>query len=75
MNFGLSYRVFDFSVLCTLKLCENKELKLQADFFNVLNHANFTDPMLPNFGIDFLANGTSPSGSSRNVQFSARFSF
>ena len=45
---GPSYRVFDFSVARTFKLGENKELKLQSDFFNVLNHANFTNPMLPN---------------------------
>jgi hypothetical protein len=62
---GPSYRVFDFSVARSFKLGENKELKLQSDFFNVLNHPNFTNPMLPLYGIDFLSNGMSSTGTGK----------
>ena len=59
---GPAYRVFDFSIARSFKLGESKELKLQSDFFNLFNHPNFTNPMLPNYGIDFLANGMSATG-------------
>ncbi|HSE49368.1 MAG TPA: hypothetical protein VLA96_09200, partial [Terriglobales bacterium] len=54
---GPNYHNFDFSVVKNTKLGERANLQLRVDFFNVLNHPNFANPVLPNFGIDFLANG------------------
>lgn len=64
---GPSYKDFDFSLGRSFKLHESMALRFQADFFNLFNHPNFTNPMLPNFGIDFLQNGISATG--RGVGF------
>jgi hypothetical protein len=42
-------------------------LQLRADFFNVFNHPNFANPLWPNFGVDFLANGNDANG--RGIDF------
>jgi hypothetical protein len=36
-------------------------LQVRLDTFNVFNHTNFTNPLLPNFAIDFLQNGIDPA--------------
>ena len=36
--------------------------------FNVFNHTNFTNPLLPNFAIDFLQNGIDPA-TNRGIGF------
>lgn len=59
---GPGYKDFDFSLGRQFKLNERVGLHFQADFFNIFNHPNFTNPMLPNFGIDFLQNGISATG-------------
>jgi hypothetical protein len=59
---GPSFRNFDFSLSKTQKLGERLKLQMRVDFFNVFNHPNFTNPLLPNFGIDFLQNGASVTG-------------
>src|SRR5581483_3529807 len=59
---GPAFENFDFSIGRSFKLHESIALRAQADFFNLFNHPNFTNPMLPNFGIDFLQNGTSSTG-------------
>ena len=33
-------------------------MELRADFFNIFNHPNFSNPLLPGFGIDALASST-----------------
>ena len=32
-------------------------MQLRVDFFNVFNHPNFTNPLLPNFATDMFTNG------------------
>jgi hypothetical protein len=59
---GPDYRSFDFSVVKNTKLSERVTLQLRADFFNVFNHPNFANPLWPNFGVDFLANGNDATG-------------
>jgi len=54
---GPNFRNFDFSLVKNTKLSERVNLQLRADFFNIFNHPNFANPVLPNFGIDFLQNG------------------
>lgn len=49
---------FDFSLTKTSHLNEKVSMELRADFFNILNHPNFTNPLLPGFGIDMYSSST-----------------
>jgi len=51
-----NYTNFDFSLTKTTHIRENVALELRADFFNILNHANLSNPLLPGFGIDVFGN-------------------
>jgi hypothetical protein len=51
-----NYANFDFSLTKTTHLTETTTVELRCDFFNILNHANFTNPLLPGFGIDVFGN-------------------
>ena len=57
-----NYRNLDFSLAKNTKLGERVNMQLRADFFNILNHPNFSNPLLPNFEIDFLQNGIGATG-------------
>ena len=59
-----SYNNFDLSLTKLTHLNERVAIQLRADFFNVLNHPNFSNPLLPGFSVDFL-NGTSPTSANR----------
>jgi outer membrane receptor protein involved in Fe transport len=54
---GPDYRTFDLALFKDTKLSERVNMQLRVDFFNLLNHPNFSNPVLPNFAVDFLANG------------------
>ena len=47
-----NYTNFDFSLTKTSHLTETLTMELRCDVFNLLNHANFSNPLLPGFGID-----------------------
>ena len=47
-----NYTNFDFSLTKTSRLTERVTVELRADLFNIFNHPNFTNPLLPGFGID-----------------------
>jgi len=49
-----SYTNFDFSLTKTSHLTEKVTMELRGDFFNIFNHPNFSNPLLPGFGIDYL---------------------
>jgi len=51
-----NYANFDFSLTKTTHLTETMAVELRCDFFNILNHANFSNPLLPGFGIDLFGN-------------------
>ena len=51
-----NYANFDFSLTKTTHLTETMSVELRCDFFNILNHANFSNPLLPGFGIDVFGN-------------------
>ncbi|HVJ05115.1 MAG TPA: carboxypeptidase regulatory-like domain-containing protein [Candidatus Saccharimonadales bacterium] len=59
-----NYTNFDFSLTKLSHLTERVTMQLRADFFNVFNHPNFSNPLLPGFAIDFL-NGSSPASANR----------
>jgi hypothetical protein len=47
----------DFSLNKTSRLTEKLTMQLRADIFNVFNHPNMTNPLLPGFGVDMYQNG------------------
>ena len=47
---------FDFSLTKTTHLTEKVEMELRTDFFNIFNHVNLSNPLLPGFGIDVFGN-------------------
>jgi hypothetical protein len=57
---------FDFSLTKTNSIREKLKVEWRADIFNVLNHPNFSNPMLPGFSLDFL-NGSLPDANGRGV--------
>jgi len=61
---GPHYRNFDLAFSKSTPLGERVKMEIRADFFNIFNHPNFSNPVLPNFFIDFLQNGltTTPIG-------------
>jgi hypothetical protein len=61
------YTNFDLSLTKTSHLTKTITMELRADFFNVLNHTNFTNPLLPGFGIDIFGSSHVPVGSNRVV--------
>jgi hypothetical protein len=43
---------FDFSLTKTTHLTKEVVMEVRADFFNVFNHPNFSNPLMPGFSID-----------------------
>lgn len=60
--YGPHYRNFDFSLNKDTKLTERVTMQLRADFFNILNHPNFANPLLPSFNVLWNNNGISNTG-------------
>jgi Carboxypeptidase regulatory-like domain/TonB-dependent Receptor Plug Domain len=46
---GPSFKEFNFSIFKDTNLAEHVTLQLRAEFFNLFNHPNFSNPLLPNF--------------------------
>jgi hypothetical protein len=63
---GPSFKQFDFSVAKNTRLREGLSIQWRADFFNVVNHPNFSNPLLPAFSVDFL-NGSTPGNNGRGT--------
>jgi hypothetical protein len=62
-----NYTNVDFSVSKTSHLTERLTMQLRADFFNIFNHTNFTNPLLPGFAVDaFAVNHFVQSGANLN---------
>jgi len=49
---GPSFKELNFSIFKNTALSERVTLNLRADFFNLFNHPNFSNPALPNFIAD-----------------------
>ena len=74
---------WDFSLLKNFRLTEKQSLRFTADFFNIWNHANFSNPSLTDIEI-YLADPSSGNpfgkifstvGTPRLIQFSLRWAF
>ena len=63
---GPSLKNFDFSLSKTTPLGEKIKMQTRVDFFNLLNHPNFTNPMMPAFSLDFLQ-GSLPNAQGRGT--------
>ncbi len=59
---GPAFKEFNFSVFKDTPLTERVNLQLRAEFFNLFNHPNFANPVLPNFIADPAVNGISGTG-------------
>jgi hypothetical protein len=46
---GPSFKEFNFSIFKDTVFAEHVTMTLRAEFFNLLNHPNFSSPLLPNF--------------------------
>jgi hypothetical protein len=53
---GPPFKQWDFAVYKNTKISERLSVQLRADFFNLLNHPNFSSPLLPAFIADPAAN-------------------
>jgi len=60
-----NYTNFDFSLTKTSHLTKTMTMELRADFFNVFNHPNFSNPLLPGFGIDVFGSPTTSADRNR----------
>jgi hypothetical protein len=54
-----NYGNFDFSLTKTTPLAKTAKVEIRADFFNILNHPNLSNPLLPGFGVDAFGYGDS----------------
>ncbi len=71
---GPTYKQWDFAIYKNTALTERMNLQIRADFFNILNHPNFANPVLPAFIADPAVNistacgcGFAPPSNSREV--------
>jgi Carboxypeptidase regulatory-like domain/TonB-dependent Receptor Plug Domain/TonB dependent receptor len=59
--YGPHYRNFDFSIKKDTNFGERVNMQLSADFFNLFNHPNFANPLLPSFNV-LWDGGIDPTG-------------
>lgn len=56
---------YDFSLTKTTHLTEKVAMELRFDFFNIFNHPNLSNPLMPNFGADIFTSSYIPNGGNR----------
>jgi len=59
---GPTFKQWDLALYKDTALTERLTMQLRADFFNILNHPNFSNPVLPAFIADPAANAVAPPG-------------
>jgi hypothetical protein len=59
--YGPRFRNFDVALTKDTQVTERVRMQLRVDFFNVFNHPNFANPVLPNFIVDWTTNGVDPA--------------
>jgi outer membrane receptor protein involved in Fe transport len=52
---GPNYFNVDFSIFKDTRITEKLRLQLRAEVFNIFNHPNFSNPLLPSFAADFTS--------------------
>ena len=63
---GPSFKEFNFSIFKNTAISERVVLQLRAEFFNLFNHPNFSNPSMPNFIADI---GTPDAATGRQTGF------
>ena len=63
---GPSFKEFNFSVFKNTAITERVILQIRAEFFNLFNHPNFSNPSMPNFIADI---GSPDCGHGRQTGF------
>jgi hypothetical protein len=64
---GPKFKEWNFSIYKKTALTENLSMKLGVDFFNIVNHPNFANPLLPAFIADAGYPGTFAFNGNREV--------
>ncbi len=64
---GPSFKQWDFAIFKNTKITERLGMQLRADFFNLLNHPNFSSPLLPAFIADAAQQGIGTNGVSQGA--------
>ena len=59
---GPTFKQWDVAIYKDTALTERITMQLRADFFNILNHPNFSNPVLPAFIADPASNPVAPPG-------------
>ena len=59
---GPPFKQWDLAIHKDTKIAEKLTLQLRAEFFNILNHPNFSNPLLPAFIADPASNISSSCG-------------
>ena len=52
---GPGYRNVDFSIFKDTPITEGVKIQLRAEIFNIFNHPNFSNPLLPSFAAEFAS--------------------
>jgi hypothetical protein len=65
---GLPYKNWDLALYKNTHFGDRLALELRAEFFNILNHPNFSSPLLPNFIADAAQNGFTQNSSNEVSQ-------
>jgi outer membrane receptor protein involved in Fe transport len=52
---GPGYRNVDFSIFKDTPITESVKIQLRAEIFNIFNHPNFSNPLLPSFAADMTS--------------------
>ena len=78
-TYGPGYRKFDLSMFKAFQLTERFSMQFRAEFFNILNHANFNAPGFGGNGVVSISNSTNFTntnfgeiGSTRDAPFDPR---
>jgi hypothetical protein len=58
---GPTYKQWDLAIYKNTAISERVSAQLRAEFFNILNHPNFSNPVLPTFIADPAANLAPPA--------------
>jgi hypothetical protein len=53
---GPPFKQWDLALYKNTKITERLNLQLRAEFFNIINHPNFSNPLLPSFIADPASN-------------------
>jgi hypothetical protein len=59
---GPTYKQWDFAIYKDTAITEGVKAQFRAEFFNILNHPNFSNPVLPSFIADPATNLSSTCG-------------